>query len=253
MIFKKFVYLLVGLTLLVTGGLFLCKQTPKHALENDHLVVGVSADFPPFTFMQNDKIVGFDIDLIEAIGTRLGKKIELKNMPFSTLLPLLQLGHIQVVAAGLTATPERAKHVLFTMPYLEGEPLVMVSLHAAPAQSLADLNDKIVVVNEGYTADMYMSNITGPQLIRLQSPADAFLALKSGRAFAFVTAENTIKPFFAQYGSQQFHVAAIPNTSENASFAIAPQCKELRAQIQTALDALKADGTVQKIRAAWGL
>ena len=98
-----------------------------------------------------------------------------------------------------------------------------------------------------------MSKITGPIIKRLKSPADAFLALKSGRAFAFVTAQNTIAPVFAQYGSQALHLAAIPDTEEPASLAIAPQYKTLQAQIQKAQDAMKQDGTLEQLKKKWGL
>jgi arginine/lysine/histidine transporter system substrate-binding protein len=228
-------------------------KSPKTDGNSNILIVGTSGDFPPFTYVENGKLVGFDVDLVEEIAARLGKKIELKNMPFSTLLPSLQLGNLQVVASGVTETPERAQQVLFTTPYIENNPLVIVSLPASPAKTIQDLFGKEVIVNDGYTADLYMSKITGPLIKRLKSPADAFLALKSGRAFAFVTAQNTIAPVLAQYGSQAFHLAAISDTEEPASLAIAPQYKTLQAQIQKAQDDMKQDGTLEQLKKKWGL
>src|SRR5580765_7533218 len=76
------------------------------------LTIGTSGDFPPFTYIENGQLMGFDVDLVNEIGARLNKKVELKNMPFATLLPALQLGNLQVVASGVTETPERAKQVL---------------------------------------------------------------------------------------------------------------------------------------------
>lgn len=240
--------LLIGLILF-----FIAPPQKKATADSNTIMVGMSGDFPPFTFLEDGKVVGFDVDLIEELGKRLGKTIVIKNMPFNTLLGTLQLGTLHVIASGLTATPERAKHVLFTSPYLDNNQLVMVSLAKAPARTIEDLKDKEVIVNEGYTADMYLSAIEGPIIRRLKTPAEAFLALKSGRAFAFVTAENTVKPFFDQYSSQDFHVSAIPGTQENSSLAVAPQYPELVEQLQQALDASKADGTLQALRTKWGL
>ena len=62
------------------------------------------------------------------------------------------------------ASPQRlsdAKIVLFTEPYVENNPLVILSPQSAPAKSLADLTHKHCLVNEGYTADLYMSKIAG--------------------------------------------------------------------------------------------
>lgn len=240
---------------LIVGGIvyFVQPSVQQSAADTNTIIVGVSGDFPPFTFLENGTVIGFDVDLIKEIGKRLNKNIEIKNMPFNTLLGSLQMGTLQVIASGLTATPERAQHVLFTTPYLENNQLVMVSLSKAPAHTIDELRDKEVVVNEGYTADMYVSAIQGPIIHRLKTPAEAFLALKSGRAFAFVTADNTVKPFFAQYGTSEFHVAPIPGTEENASLAIAPHYPQLRDELQSALDSMKADGTLQSLKTKWGL
>ncbi len=234
--------------------LFLAPSSSPHTNLNS-VIVGISGDFPPFTFVQEGEIVGFDKDLIEEIGRRLTKKIVFKNMPFSTLLPSLQLGTLHVVASGVTPTTERAQRVLFTQPYIENNPLVIVSLSSAPAENIKDIVNKEVIVNEGYTADSYISNLTGerPTVRRLKSPAEAFLALKSGRSFAFVTAHNTVKPFFDHYGTDQFHVAVIPNTEESASLAIAPQYPKLLEEIESALETMKKDNTLQNLKNKWGL
>jgi polar amino acid transport system substrate-binding protein len=238
----------------LTAGILFFVTKPTSLQQKSNLIIaGTSADFPPFTYIKDGVMVGFDIDLINEIGHRLNKKIELKNLPFGTLFPSLQLGNIDVIASGLTETPERAKQVLFTTPYIENNPLVIVSLSSSPAKTIQDLHDNEVVVNEGYTADLYMSNIKGPHIKRLKSPAESFLALKSGRGFAFVTAQNTIKPFFAQYDAQEFHVASIPNTEESASLAIAPGHTELLNQIQSTLNQMKEDGTLQELKNKWGL
>lgn len=230
------------------------QHTPRKAAEKSaQIIVGTSADFPPFAFIENGQPIGFDVDLIEEVGRRLGKTIELKNMPFSTLLPALQLGTMDIVVAGLTATQERAKHVLFTQPYLDGEPLVIVSLQAKPVTAAQDLHGKEVVVNQGYTADLYMSDISGINLRRLKSPADAFLALTSGRADAFVTAKNTVQPFFKEHGQDKFAVNVIPGTQENSAMAIAPQQQELLEHVDAVLRDMHTDGTLQALRTKWGL
>lgn len=239
--------------LVCAGILLYATRSAAPQAESDVIIVGASGDFPPFAYIENGQLAGLDIELIEEIGNRLHKKIELKNMPFTTLLPSLQLGNIDVIICGVSETPERAQQVLFTTPYVDNNPLVIVSLSAFPAKTIEDLYGKEVVVNTGYVADLYMSNIKGPLLKRLTSPAEAFLALKTGRAFAFVAAQNTISPFFAQHDSQQFHVEVIQGTNDSASIAIAPQHATLREEIQEALDSMKKDGSLQQLKNKWGL
>lgn len=250
---KKPILLSLIVGILAAGIIFFITPPVYNPIDTSRILVGTSGDFPPFTYVENNKAIGFDIDLIEEIGKRLHKTIEIKNMPFSTLLPTLQLGNIHVIAAGLTATPERARHVLFSTPYLEGNPLVIVSMSKAPVKTIEELTHKEVMVNEGYTADLYLSKLSGPVIKRLKTPAQAFLALKTGRAHAFVTAQNTLKPFFEQYGSQEFIVSAIPGTDENSSLAIAPQYPELLQEIQKVLDDLKQESFLQSLKTKWGL
>jgi len=240
---------------LVAGLFFALYQPSSQQTRNNarnSIIVGITADFPPFTMMDvNYKIVGFDVDLIKEIGNRLDMTIELQNMPFSALLPALQLGRIQVICSGLTATPERAKHLLFTTPYLENNPLIIVSRASEPYDTVESLHGKEVIVNEGYTADLYMSKITDVHTRRLKSVSDAFLALNSGRASAFVTARNSVQSFFDKQGMQKYHVATIPDTDENASIAVSPRCPELLSKIQSALDSMKQDGSLKQLKHTW--
>ena len=225
----------------------------SHTTPYNTLVVGTTPDFPPFTFVQNGKPAGFDIDLMYEIGQRMNKSIEIRTMNFNASLPSLQMGNIDVLASGLTATPERAQRVLFTNPYVEGNPLIIISLPKEPIQTVSDLVNKEVVVNQGYTADFYLSAVQGVHLKRLQTVADAFLALKSGRVTAFVTAQNTVTPFFEHYSSDQFYIATIPATDETASLAVTPKKPELLREIQMVLDSMKEDGTLEQLKQTWGV
>ena len=220
-------------------------------VETNNIIVGICADFEPFTFIDNGFFRGLDIDLMNEIAQRLHKTITWQNMPFGTLIPSLQLGTIQVIAAGLTTTPERAKHVLFTEPYVDNDPLVLVSNVTNPVNSLEETRNKTVAVSKGYTADTYMSAQPNVMMLRLSTPADVFLALLSKRADVFVAASKTLRVLFAQYGKDNFKIVEIPGTAENASFAIAPSCPGLRDEIDAILTAMKKDGTLDKLKAKW--
>ncbi len=254
-IFRR-IALVIGIVIAVLA-FSLYQSSPSKSMKiDDHkgLIVGVSADFPPFTFLnEQHQLTGFDVDLIKEIGHRMDMNVELQNMPFSSLLPALQLGRIQAICSGLTATPERAKHVLFTTPYLEGNPLIIVSRASEPYDTVESLHGKEVVVNAGYTADLYMSKITDVHVRRLKSVADAFLAFNSSRTAAFVTAQNTVKSFFEKKGMQQYAVATIPDTDENASIAVSPKCPDLLTKIQAALDVIKQDGSLKQLKNKWKL
>jgi len=229
------------------------------------IIVGTNSEFQPFSFKEDDTIIGFDIDVITEVLKRLNKNIVFKDMPFDALLPEIQLGNIHVIAAGITPTPERAQRALFTRPHLAtGNPLVIISLRPSFAEAsegrqalttLDDLAGKTIVVNEGYVADSYMSEQPGVHLIRLSSAAvsDSMLALESGRADAVVTALHSIRPYFEKHDQSKFSITPIPGTEESSAFAVSKHYPELRDYIQITLDRMQEDGTLNSLKRKWNL
>jgi polar amino acid transport system substrate-binding protein len=247
-------FLIIMLISLGFGGAFWIAKLYKPELPEipAAIVIGTSADFPPMAFKKENKLVGFDIDVITEAMKRIDKPFEIKDLPFELLMSQLQMGTIHVIAAGLTSTPERAKRVDFTRPYLSGDPLVIVTLKNKPAiASLDDLRNKKVAVNQGYTADAYMSKMDNIPLIRLPAVADALLALRSGKADAFVTASNTIQPLIEQYGQEEFNLLLIHDTDENSAFAITKSYPKLTEALSQALSQMTKDGTLEKIKQKW--
>lgn len=218
----------------------------------EKLVVGTNATFAPFTFIENDQIVGFDIDIAKEVAKRLNKPMQLKNLSFDALIPELQLGTIHFAAAGFTATPERAKRVAFSTIYLSGDPLVVVT-RAGEKQprKIEDFVNKPVIVNRGFTADTYASAIPNIDLLRLDTVAEALLALKTKRGDAFVTANKVIKRYLSQNPQEQLDIAIIEETDENCALAISPHYKELVEPINNALAAMEKDGTIQQLKEKW--
>lgn len=217
------------------------------------LLVGTNSEYAPFSFMENNQIVGFDIDLITEIAKVMGKTLELQDMPFDALIPALQTGQLHIIASGITPTEKRAQQVSFTRPYLKGDQLLIVSPANSPLKTIDELTNKNVAVNEGFTADYYMSAITGPKLVRFSTPIESFMALTSGRIDALVAAENNVKPFLNHYGAEKFSVTVIPDTTDEYALAISKKYPELVAQIQSAIDQLEADGTLEMLKNKWHL
>lgn len=218
---------------------------------SDVLFVGTNAEFKPFTHIENDQIVGFDIDVAREVCKRLGVEMKLKDMPFDALIPEVVLGQVHFVAAGMSYTPERAQRVLFSSSYLSGDPLVIVSLDKP--LTLEGLQAKNVVVNEGFVADTFLSGKPGITLVRLQVLADGFLAVKYKRADAFVTAKSTFDAFKATQPSDCFCVTELQDTEQTCALVISKKYPELHAQIEHAIDQMIQDGTIKQLKIKWDL
>ena len=89
------------------------------ALDKDTLIAGTESTYPPYESRNSaGQLEGFDIELTEIVAARLGKKVQWVDMPFDSLIPSLMTGKIDLVAAGMSATEERAKRVNFSEPYV---------------------------------------------------------------------------------------------------------------------------------------
>lgn len=245
---------LVALTWIACFGVSSLQAKPESIEKpvNETMVVGTNAEFPPFCYLEDKIIVGFDIDVAKEVARRMGKAIQFKDMPFDALLPEIILDRVDFVAAGMSMTKERAKRVSFTKPYLTGDPLVVFST-IEHSVSLEDLKGKTVVVIEGYTADLYMSSQEGVDLIRLATQADGFMAIKCGRAAAFVTAKSTVDAFFGMQESAPYHTETIEGTGDTCALVIPKSKPEVLKDIQSALDEMMEDGTMTEIKNKWKL
>lgn len=108
----------------------------KHAYEPDPsvqrtkgtLVMATNAEFPPYEYMYQDQIVGFDVDMMQAVCDYLGYELQIQNMSFESVLPAVANGTADVGVAGLSITPAREKKVLFSDFYAVTHQVIIVSV-----------------------------------------------------------------------------------------------------------------------------
>lgn len=226
---------LLAISLLVSVSVF-AKQT---------IVVGTNAEFAPFEYLEKNQIVGFDIDLLNAIEKETGIEFKVKDMAFDALLPALQTKKIDLVIAGMTANPEREKAVLFSKPYFTAKQVVIVKKGDNSLKSFNDLSGKKVGVMLGFTGDTVVSEIKGAKVERFNAAYAAIMALSQGKIDAVVLDSEPAKKYTAN--AKHLAIANIPAEEEDYAIAVRKNDKELIAKINTAIDKLKANGEYDKI------
>ena len=90
------------------------------------LRMGTNAAFPPFEYVEGTEVVGFDVTLAKMIANDYGKKLQVSDMAFDSLIAALQSGSIDFIAAGMTATDERRKNVDFSEPYYKTNQVIII-------------------------------------------------------------------------------------------------------------------------------
>lgn len=127
--------------------------------------VGTSAGFPPFEYIEDGEIVGFDIDLMEAIAESQGFEVEFTDISFDSLIPGLNAGTIDIVAAGMTITEERAQVVDFTDPYYSANQALLVREDSGDNLTVL-YGDHNLAVQTGTTGDLWVEeNLQDPGIL----------------------------------------------------------------------------------------
>ena len=153
---------LAALTLLAGCGSNGTADKKDGAAKGDKtLIVGTEPTFPPFEFTENEKDVGFDIDLAQAVCDKLGYKMEVKNLGFDALIPALKSGQIDLIAAGMDATDERKKQIDFTDVYYQGGYTIVVPTGNTDITGYDSIAGKTVGAQVGSKAADYAQRTRG--------------------------------------------------------------------------------------------
>lgn len=93
---------------------------------NGTLIVATNATYPPYEYYEHGRVVGIDIDIMQAVSDILGMKMQVEDMNFDAVITSVQTGKADVGAAGITVTKERLNNVLFTQPYTNSRQMIIV-------------------------------------------------------------------------------------------------------------------------------
>jgi polar amino acid transport system substrate-binding protein len=220
-------------------------------VEEGKLLVGSDTAFPPFESMNGDVAEGFDVDLMDAIGEKLGLEVVFMTEIFDTLIPTLKAGgKFDVIASGMTIKPERQEEIDFCDPYYDSnQSLVMKagSTYNAPE----DLSGKKIGVQSGTTGEAWaQENIPDATLVPFKNATEAFSAAAAGNVDAIVNDLPVSTELLKEDARGLEIVAQIP-TGEQYGFAVSKDNPELRDAMNDALAELRADGTYADIYEKW--
>jgi polar amino acid transport system substrate-binding protein len=111
--------------------------------EENTLLIATSADFPPMESLDSsNEFVGFDIDLMRAVAKEAGFSVEFKNVSWYTIFAGLDSGKYDAVISCVTITQERSKQYDFSIPYLQGDQVLVAQKEEKAIDSLNNLNQK---------------------------------------------------------------------------------------------------------------
>jgi len=221
--------------------------------QNRELTVASSATYAPFAFENKDKqIVGFDIDIINAIAKQQGLKIKIVNTPFTGIFGALNNGDVDLVISGVTINEKRKQSYDFTPPYFAARQLIALPKNSTVG-SLKDLAGKKIAVVSASTADDIASREfgkTNPNIRRFESTPLIISELAGGGVDAAMGDNGVI----AYRVAQNPELKTLDDKSfpeEGFGIVVKKGDKALLDKLTAGLAAIRADGSYEAIYKKW--
>jgi len=243
-------------TKVISYNLYNNKNEKSHILEKE-LIVGISPDYSPYAFIDKNTIVGFDIDLLELIAKKLSLKLKLVPMPFHSILVALQLNTIMLAASGLSATEERAKHMLISDSYFKNDYLCAISLKENSFDSIDKIKNKKIIINIGYSSENYLNAIgINENILKLKSVPDGLLGLTLKQGDVFITSYTSLSQLLKTKEAEKFFIFTLPQNNTNQEqicFLVNKKETQLLNNINKIINTFLEDGTIKHLTEKWKL
>ena len=243
---------LLLVVVLLTTMVASCKPKPKNELEKimdaGKIVVGTSADYPPFEFINdNNEFDGFDIALMNEIAKRMGVEVEWQDISFDGLIGALKAGKIDAIIAAMTATPERDQEVDFTIPYLEGADAVLVAEDSdIVINNLEDMGKYKIGVQSGTIHEQWVDeHLPDAQVSRYERADQAIMDLKSGRIDVVVMDYYAALDYIKEGGIKMALKTDL--SGEALAIAVPEGATELKAKLDEIITQLKEEGFIEEL------
>ncbi|KEQ18636.1 amino acid ABC transporter substrate-binding protein [Endozoicomonas numazuensis] len=235
-----------------------CSDDKPAQAQNDEVntsvvKVGMSGTYYPFTFMEQGELKGFEIDLWNEIGNRLNKDIEFVTAPFSGLFGMLEAGQLNTISNQITLTEARAERYAFSEPYVYDGAQIAVHQDNNDIKSVDDLAGKKVAVNLGSNFEAILRQHDPEKTINVvtyDTGIEQDVVLK--RSDAFVMDRVSVMALIEK-SELPLKLAGKPiEILKNAMPFINDETgRALRDQVNSALDAMREDGTLATISSKW--
>ncbi len=240
-------------TVILLAALAVAAFASAQDLGGRTLVVGSDTTYPPFESVDaQGVIVGFDVDVVNAICERINCVPQFQTTGWDGIFPALAQGEFDMVASGVSITPERDQIVDFTDPYLVVNQAITVRVEdaALTAEDFTQVGSTLVLGAQlGTTNAMLGEEMVGDRLRTYDTFNSAILALLNGDVDGVIIDGVTADAFAQQYAGDL--VVDIRGLSSDPLGLVFPEGDPLVDDFNAGLAMIQEDGTLDELVAKW--
>jgi glutamine transport system substrate-binding protein len=217
------------------------------------VIVGTDAAFAPFEYMDKGKIVGFDVDLLDAVMKEAGIDYELKNIGWDPLFAALQSKEIDMAISGITINDKRKQTYDFSVPYFEATQMIMVKENS-PIKNALDLKGKVIGVQNATTGQEAVEKLLGKSdnIKKFETTVVAIMELLNGGVDAVVTDNAVANEYVKNNPNKKIKTIADPKHFESEFYGLMfPKGSDLKPKVDEALKKLIKNGKYAEIYKKW--
>jgi len=227
-------------------------QTINEILNRKKIVIGVLVDLPPFGMMNSEqKPEGLDIELAVLLAKNLGVEAEIVPVATANRIPYLQSKRIDILVASLGITPDRAKQVMFTIPYVSVD-VVIAAGKNVKLSTIDDLKTVSIAVARGSSQEGYVTSIApkDAKIMRFDGDAPATQAFIAGQAQAL--SNNSIMIASIKKANPALEIEnKITLRRQANAIAVRLDAFELHQWINTFIYQMKMTGELEALHLKW--
>lgn len=221
-------------------------DTMKRIKDNNQVIWGTNAAFPPFEMREGDNVIGIDAEIAARIAEKLGVELVVEDMEFDSLMSALESGKIDFIAAGFTIKPDREKRVLFTDTYFKAVQAVLVQKDNNDIVEVDDLKGKKIGVQNGTTGDFVAEDIEDAEVARYNNGIEAVLDLKNGNIDAVII-DNFPAQVLVKENPEIKMLDIKPAEDEEYALAVRKGDTELQQIINEVLKEMTESGEIEEL------
>ena len=255
--FKPAIYLAAGLLALCLSSLsYAASPVLDRVVENGVLKVAMSVDQPPFNMRSRDKsVIGFDVDLAQALAGAMNVKLEIVEFPFGDLLAALLDGKADMVISGMTITPQRTRQVSFVGPYtLSGKSMLTTARIKEVVKDTAEFNNpeiRVVALKNSTSESFVQRNLPEAFLHTIPNYNEGIQMLLTGRIDAMVADIPILKLSMLRYPDAGLSIIEPPLSIEPIGIAIPLNDGQFENLMRNYLTTFEKTGLTARLQQKW--